>query len=500
MIDLVDGQPIRFGADGHRGVVMQPDGQLKIVAVADVGEDAILVHDANRDDPSLAFALARLSRRRPLADAVRRVPRRRPWPRLRRDGRRPGGRVVGQEGPRRSQRPPAQRRHLAGRLSRANSSARGRPARLGAMGTVHPCITPPVAAWIGRQHMFTVATAPLAADGHVNVSPKGLDSLRILDELTVAYLDYTGSGAETIAHVRENGRITLMWSAFEGPPRIVRVHGRGEVLAVDDARVAGLFDVGPGRPRRDPRARRPGERPCGYAVPLYEYVGQRTRLVEWAAARSRRGARRLPGGEERPLDRRPAGAGRRDRRRARDRSPRGASRPPGRGRGSVAATWIAPTCGRSVVGDGDLAGVAGALAAQVGEQAHEHAHHLVGGEADLLGGRFGGGADVHQPADVDRRADLDSHPGRRTTFFSSRRTLRRRSSTSVAPAIATGTIGAPVRQRQAHDTGLGPLRPVRRVAGDPALRVQPDGLAGGERLQRRGERLGRARRAAVDAG
>src|SRR6478735_8969127 len=114
------------------------------------------------------------------------------------------------------------------------------------MGTVHPCITPPVADWIGRQHMFTVATAPVGADGHVNVSPKGKDSLRIVDELTVAYLDYTGSGAETIAHVRENGRITLMWSAFEGPPRIVRVHGRGEVLALDDPRVAGLFDAIPG--------------------------------------------------------------------------------------------------------------------------------------------------------------------------------------------------------------------------------------------------------------
>ena len=70
------------------------------------------------------------------------------------------------------------------------------------MGTVHPCITPPVAEWIGRQHMFTVATAPLGALGHVNVSPKGLDSLRILDEMTLAYLDHTGSGAETIAHVR----------------------------------------------------------------------------------------------------------------------------------------------------------------------------------------------------------------------------------------------------------------------------------------------------------
>lgn len=154
------------------------------------------------------------------------------------------------------------------------------------MGTVHPCITPPVRAWIERQHMFTVATAPLGADGHVNVSPKGLDSLRIVDEMTVAYLDYTGSGAETIAHVRENGRITLMWSAFDGPPRIVRVHGRGEVLGVDDPLVAGLFDIKPGaRAVILVRADRVSDS-CGYSVPLYEYVGQRTRLDEWAAAKT----------------------------------------------------------------------------------------------------------------------------------------------------------------------------------------------------------------------
>lgn len=154
------------------------------------------------------------------------------------------------------------------------------------MGTVHPDITPPVAEWIGRQHMFTVATAPLARDGHVNVSPKGLDTLRIIDSLTVAYLDLTGSGAETIAHLRENGRITLMWSAFEGPPRIVRVHGRGEVLTLDDPRVAGLFDPLPGaRAVVLVHADRVSDS-CGYSVPLYSYDGQRTRLVEWAADRS----------------------------------------------------------------------------------------------------------------------------------------------------------------------------------------------------------------------
>lgn len=150
------------------------------------------------------------------------------------------------------------------------------------MAAVHPSITPPVAEWIGRQHMFFVASAPLDGSGHVNVSPKGLDTLRILDDMTVAYLDLTGSGAETVAHVRENGRITLMWCAFEGPPRIVRVHGVGEVVGVDDERVAGRFDDIPGaRAVVVVHADRVSDS-CGYSVPLYEYAGQRSKLVEWA--------------------------------------------------------------------------------------------------------------------------------------------------------------------------------------------------------------------------
>jgi hypothetical protein len=150
------------------------------------------------------------------------------------------------------------------------------------MASVHPSITPPVAEWIGRQHMFFVATAPLAADGHVNVSPKGLDTLRILDPMTVAYLDLTGSGIETVAHVRENERITLMWCAFDGPPRIVRVHGRGDVVAVDDPRVAGCFDETPGaRTVVIVHAERISDS-CGYSVPLYTFEGHRSKLVEWA--------------------------------------------------------------------------------------------------------------------------------------------------------------------------------------------------------------------------
>ncbi|MET0579783.1 MAG: pyridoxamine 5'-phosphate oxidase family protein, partial [Ilumatobacteraceae bacterium] len=136
------------------------------------------------------------------------------------------------------------------------------------------------------QHVFFVATAPLDADGHVNVSPKGYGTLRVVDERTVAYLDLTGSGVETVAHVRENGRITLMWCAFDGPPRIVRVTGSGDVREVDDERCAGWFE-----PIAGQRAiivvdvDRVADS-CGYSVPLMEYVGERSRLVDWAESKS----------------------------------------------------------------------------------------------------------------------------------------------------------------------------------------------------------------------
>ena len=94
--------------------------------------------------------------------------------------------------------------------------------------------------WIARQAMFFVGSAPLAGDGHVNVSPKGpIGSLAVLDDHTVAYLDMVGSGAETIAHIRENGRVVVMLCAFEGPPRILRLHGTGEVVPAADERFDG---------------------------------------------------------------------------------------------------------------------------------------------------------------------------------------------------------------------------------------------------------------------
>jgi len=98
------------------------------------------------------------------------------------------------------------------------------------MGKVYDAIDEKLSAWLSAQKIFFVATAPLSEQGHVNCSPKDSRSFQILDERTVVYLDLTGSGVETIAHVKENGRIVLMFCAFSGAPNIVRMHGRGEVI------------------------------------------------------------------------------------------------------------------------------------------------------------------------------------------------------------------------------------------------------------------------------
>ncbi len=129
------------------------------------------------------------------------------------------------------------------------------------MGKVSDSISDKQAAWIAKQHVFFVGTAPLAEDGHVNISPKGdLRWFRILDSTAVAYLDFVGSGAETIAHARENGRIVVMFCAFDGPPNIVRLHGRATVLPPDDD-LAAVFDPARARgPLDHPRRHRAGRR------------------------------------------------------------------------------------------------------------------------------------------------------------------------------------------------------------------------------------------------
>jgi len=139
-------------------------------------------------------------------------------------------------------------------------------------------------AFIARQKMFFVASAPLSADGHVNVSPKGLDSFKIIDDTTVAYLDMGGSGIETQAHTKENGRITFMFCAFEGKANIVRLYGKAESFDFDHPDYASkraLFDhEGKARAVIVADIHRISDS-CGWGVPFYEYKGDRDQLTRW---------------------------------------------------------------------------------------------------------------------------------------------------------------------------------------------------------------------------
>jgi hypothetical protein len=181
------------------------------------------------------------------------------------------------------------------------------------MATVYEQIDDKLRDWLLAQPVIFVGTAPLAADGHVNVSPKGMaGTFAVLAPRQVAYLDYFGSGIETVAHLRENGRIVIMACAFEGPPKIVRLHGRGRVVLPADAGFAELRD-------RFPKPRERGLRSivvvdvdriadsCGYAVPLMDFRGDRDVLdksqsrrdeayfVEYAATRNAASVDGLPG-------------------------------------------------------------------------------------------------------------------------------------------------------------------------------------------------------------
>jgi hypothetical protein len=153
------------------------------------------------------------------------------------------------------------------------------------MGKVLDEIGPDLAEWIAEQPMFFVATAPSGASGHVNVSPKGLNGLAILGPRRIAYLDLTGSGVETIAHLRENGRITIMLCAFDGPPRICRLHGHGTVHPLGsagfDSLASGFPDLPGARAIVEVEVTRVSSS-CGFGVPLMEVVGARDDLVKWA--------------------------------------------------------------------------------------------------------------------------------------------------------------------------------------------------------------------------
>jgi hypothetical protein len=160
------------------------------------------------------------------------------------------------------------------------------------MGRAHEEIGPELAAWIGAQPLFFVGTAPLSPGGHGNISPKGLDTLRILGPRRVAYLDLTGSGAETIAHLRENGRIVLMFCAFSGPPKIVRLHGKGQVVTPESPawpQLRGQFPEYIGaRAVIDVVVTRASDS-CGFGVPTFSGPVDREALLRWAAAKGREG-------------------------------------------------------------------------------------------------------------------------------------------------------------------------------------------------------------------
>jgi hypothetical protein len=146
-------------------------------------------------------------------------------------------------------------------------------------------INPDLAEWIARQPVFFVATAPLSGEGHLNLSPKGGDSFRVLGPLEVVYHDYTGSGAETAAHLRENGRIIVVFCAFDGGPRIVRLHGRGTVIGPGHApfaKMAALFPAHPGTRAFVHVMVTRVSTSCGYSVPLMDFRAQRETLEEWA--------------------------------------------------------------------------------------------------------------------------------------------------------------------------------------------------------------------------
>jgi hypothetical protein len=141
-----------------------------------------------------------------------------------------------------------------------------------------------LAAWVRDQHVFFVSTAP-SEGGHVNCSPKGLDSLAVVGPTTLAYVDLTGSGVETIAHLRDNGRICIMLCAFQGPPRIVRFQGTGEVLEPSDPAFADLAGRFPSHPGVRAIIRVECERiadSCGHGVPLMTFEADRDVMPRWA--------------------------------------------------------------------------------------------------------------------------------------------------------------------------------------------------------------------------
>lgn len=153
------------------------------------------------------------------------------------------------------------------------------------MGKFFESINPAHQAFINKQHIFFVATAPLSAEGHVNVSPKGLDCFRILSEKKVAYMDLVSSGNETSAHTLENGRITIMFCSFDKTPNILRLYGKGRTVLPSDAEwesLAPLFSIYPSTRQLIVADVSLVQTSCGFGVPLFDYTGERDIHFDWA--------------------------------------------------------------------------------------------------------------------------------------------------------------------------------------------------------------------------
>ncbi|CAN5804684.1 pyridoxamine 5'-phosphate oxidase family protein [soil metagenome] len=160
------------------------------------------------------------------------------------------------------------------------------------MGQKWSAIPDHLVEWMPAQPVWFVATAPLTADGHVNLSPKGDDTFRVLDRSTVAYLDLTGSGAETIAHTRENGRLTIMFCSFDERPDIVRLYGRGEAVLPEHPDFAGLVTHFPEKLSTRSVIRLHVDEvtsSCGFGVPYMTLAGPRPMMDEWAERKGAEG-------------------------------------------------------------------------------------------------------------------------------------------------------------------------------------------------------------------
>lgn len=162
------------------------------------------------------------------------------------------------------------------------------------MGKFHTCIADAHAAFIKKQHLFFVATAPLGGEGRINLSPKGLDCFKTLSENKVAYMDLISSGNETSAHTLENGRITFMFCSFEGPPNILRLYGKGFAVLPDTKDwdlYAPYFTIYPSTRQIIVANIDMVQTSCGFGVPLFHYEGERDLHFKWAEQKGTEGLR-----------------------------------------------------------------------------------------------------------------------------------------------------------------------------------------------------------------